>query len=238
MRLFPSRVLELPGGLVLRPTSIEQRVFAAHVMKHVVGLATSRKRAPWDAEGFSETEPPLVDEGRRAALVLALGGPGVGCLLPEARGKRGNEPEPECYACSRASLCAPHLEAFVVGYLALAESVLAAFETGVRLPARDVTELLLHHRARRVSLDDCATLVRYRTAKGLEIVRATRLRDGLRAELSASAGQFRFRTSYRIPGTAMARLSAALATGGEGGVSDWLTVPRPFAEACGLPLPS
>ena len=238
MKLFPSRSLELPGGLVVQPSLVEQRVLAAHVMKHVCGLATSRRRAPWDAEGFSEIDPPLVDERRRTTLVAALGEQAVGCLLPEARGKRGSEPEPECYACSRASLCAPHLEPLVTGYLALAESVLSTFEAGVRLPARDVTELLLHHRAKRVSLAECATLVRYRTARGLEIIRATRLRDGLRAELAASSGVFRFRTTYRIPGTDITRLSAALATGGEGGVSDWLTVPRPFAEACGLPLSS
>lgn len=238
MRLFPSRALELPGGLVVQPALVEQRVLAAHVMKHVFGLATSRKRAPWDAEGFSETDPPLVDERRRTSLVAALGGADLRCLLPEARGKRGNEPEPECYACSQASLCAPHLETFVEGYLALAESVLAAFEAGVRLPARDVTELLMFHRAKGVSLAGCATLVRYRTARGLEIIRATRVRDGLRAELAGSGSRYRFRTSYRIPGSAMVRLSASLATGGEGGVSDWLTVPRPFAEACGLPLPS
>jgi hypothetical protein len=237
MKLFPSRPLDLPEGVRVQPSLVEGRVLAAHVMKHVVGLSTSRQRGPWNAEGFTDTMPPVIDEARRGRLLLALQAEEIGCLLPEARGERGGTSELECYVCERDRFCAPHLAETVGGYLGLAEQLLASFEDGVSLSSRALTPLLVGYRSNRLPVESLATLAAFQNEKGQRILRATRVSDGLRVELLWFAGSLRFRTVYRLPGPLPGRVSAVLDTKGFRRVSDRLTVPRPFAEACGLPLP-
>lgn len=254
MRL-PNRDYVLEAGLLCPSTSIEQRNWQAHVVKHPLGVGAIARRAGrdgWNTEGWDALEPPVVTERTRERLVGAIANaaqPGQRCGVPELRGRRGGS-DPMRLACHD---CAPPL------LQACDELVNPADGVGTRYA--DVTEQLLSAVAQgagvEVSRQDFVRVVHslWRSPdrlRGLIVLtvgldpRAARVPvvrlsrdDGVRAEFYLQEpNRLTWRTTYRMAEetrTAAARIGFLMSVPrpapGLGRLSDLCVVTRRWWES-------
>lgn len=143
--LVPSKDFSLPESAVCKARLVDIAAWQAHITKHVLGSGVSRRQkgTHWDAEGWLDVRPPVVNEQTREALFERLRGTrdtNVACRLPEVSPQKGNNTgaKEACYSCARTTECARE-------FSALPSSQNGALDVGAGY--RDVIERLLYEAA-------------------------------------------------------------------------------------------
>ncbi len=207
--LVPSRAVTLPAGLVVHPQAIDLGAWQAHLLKHPLGVSAVRDRAPWNAEGWDATAPPVVAPAQResvAARIVALEPAGERCAVRELRGARSPVAEP-CYVCPPPLIhhCAAILDeagGIGRGYAAVIEAVLAevAAPEAVAVPRAELAKRLIAGLRQPAWIEAGTVLgVGLLTFPGgpAAVARINRA-DGTRVELRLDRGSWKWRTTYRI----------------------------------------
>ena len=207
---LPSQQISLPGGYTWDPRAVSVSAWQAHVLKHPLGLRAVRDFGPdWDQEGWSNTEPPVVDAPERDHVFEQIRRLSTGaqpCRVPEVFGVAApaESDKPECYEC-RGPLVARCFETLLSAgisarYAAQTEAVVAALRGGVIVDRVRLARALSRGVQRAEVWRDLVVMAGGKLGKsqreGLRLTRG----DGVRVELKLIENHgLKWRTTYRLP---------------------------------------
>jgi hypothetical protein len=247
---LPAYAVVLPNELVCPAADVPRRVWQRHIVKHPLGIHRETARdgslLPWDREGWTSTEPPVVAAGDRERALQALASltaAGGACAVPEVRGREGSRGQDECARCPSPVVggCDHLVERTIpIGprYAAAAQSALDVLREGVQAPRSTVFNAIWRL-ARR--LDTLRPFVVLSVGLGgpngdLPLARIN-CGDGRRVEFFLTGRTMAWRTTYRMPdrhvGSYLSFITDFARLGGNR-LSETCLVARPWWEEHGL----